>query len=150
MDTSGVMIFARTKDSQRQFSKLFQDRRVSKTYEAVVEGIIKDESGTIDLPIAKYSKSRPLRHIEAGGYEAITHWSVIERYPHSTRVALSPETGRSHQLRLHLAEIGHPILGDTFYGNETLAPRLLLHAKSLTFAEDTGTQERTYEAYTPF
>ncbi|MEM9055671.1 MAG: RNA pseudouridine synthase, partial [Pseudomonadota bacterium] len=107
MDTSGVMVFARTKEAQRFLSMTFEQRKTEKLYESLVEGSLTPDHGTIDAAIARYSLNRPLRHLAADGQEAITHWNVIGRSERSTRVCLSPETGRSHQLRLHLASIGH-------------------------------------------
>ena len=126
MDTSGLMVFARTKDAQRALSRQFELRAVDKTYEALVEGEMESEAGTIDAPIAKYSLKRPLRHLDPDGQTAITHWRVLERQPGQTRVWLKPETGRSHQLRVHCLAIGHPILGDPLYAEGAAgAPKML-------------------------
>lgn len=133
MDTSGLMIFARTKAAQRALSMSFEKRRVKKTYEALVGGAMETDEGTINAAIAKYSLKRPLRHLDPDGREAITHWQILERGDTFTRVLLTPETGRSHQLRLHMASLGHPILGDVFYGDANSHERLCLHAKSLAF-----------------
>lgn len=131
MDTSGVMVFARTKAAQRHLSRQFERRSVKKTYEAVVAGHLSQPSGRIDAAIAKFSKQRPLRHLDPAGQDAITDWTHVSRSKSCSRLALYPQTGRSHQLRLHLQSIGHPILGDAFYGDITAAKRLLLHARSL-------------------
>lgn len=133
MDTSGLLVFARHKEALRSLARQFQDRRVEKTYIAVVEGRPGQIAGTIRLPIAAYSLARPLRHVDPDGQEAITHWVRAASASGTSRLVLRPETGRSHQLRLHLAEIGHPILGDPFYGRADAAPRLLLHASRLGF-----------------
>lgn len=133
MDTSGLMIFARTKAAQRALSMSFEKRRVEKTYEALVDGVIEADEGTINAAIAKHSLQRPLRHLDPDGREAITHWRTLKREGSCTRVLLKPETGRSHQLRLHMASRGHPILGDVFYGEANSHERLCLHAKSLVF-----------------
>lgn len=137
MDTSGILLFARTKSSQSFLSKQFELRRVVKMYEAVTEGSPSDAAGTIDLPIAKYSKNRPIRHIEPGGQQAITRWNKISQTPSTGRLKLQPETGRSHQLRLHLSAAGYPILGDPLYGDARSAPRLLLHATRLEIPHPT-------------
>ena len=134
MDTSGLMIFARTKAAQRALSKQFETRRVEKTYEALVEGRVEGQSGIIDKPIARFSRARPLRHLDPDGQTAITHWAVLARTSSATRLNLHPKTGRSHQLRLHLASENHPILGDVFYGDPTSFERLCLHATGLEFA----------------
>ena len=150
MDTSGVMVFARTKPTQRALSMLFEQRRVGKTYEALVEGHPSDDEGTIDAAIAKFSYNRPLRHLDPDGREAITHWRVMERLATSTRLSLIPETGRSHQLRLHLSDMGHPILGDVFYGDASSHARLCLHAKTLNFEHPNTQKAIRFEATTPF
>lgn len=141
MDTSGLIIFARSKAMQRALSRQFELRRIGKVYEALVAGQMTEDRGTIDAAIARYSKQRPLRHLDPDGQDAITHWSVLDRGARHTRLHLSPETGRSHQLRLHLASIGHPILGDVFYGDAASHPRLCLHAKRLEFTHP-ETQKR--------
>lgn len=128
MDTSGILLFARTKSSQSFLSKQFECRRVVKVYDAVIEGAPSDAAGTIDFPIAKYSKNRLIRHIELGGQQAITHWEMVSQTPSTGRLKLHPQTGRSHQLRLHLSAAGYPILGDPLYGEARSASRLLLHA----------------------
>ncbi len=132
MDTSGLMIFARTRESQRTLSMAFEKRAVEKGYEALIAGSPEMDRGTVNAAIAKYSLKRPLRHLDPDGREAITHWQVIARSDTYTRVSLAPETGRSHQLRLHMASLGHPILGDVFYGDPESHARLCLHAKSLS------------------
>jgi tRNA pseudouridine32 synthase/23S rRNA pseudouridine746 synthase len=134
MDTSGVMVFARSKAAQRSLSMSFEKRLTTKTYEALVEGIIAADEGTIDKSIAKFSLRRPLRHLDPDGQTAITHWRALKRCSATSksRLELSPITGRSHQLRLHLKSIGHPILGDAFYGDPARHERLCLHAKNLS------------------
>ena len=150
MDTSGIMIFARSKEAQRELSRQFERRSIGKTYEALVEDQVEQDRGTIDKAIAKHSLDRPLRHLAPTGQQAITHWQVLERAIDRTRLALTPETGRSHQLRLHLASIGHPILGDAFYGDETRHERLCLHAKSLRFHHPVTEKIMTLSTETPF
>ena len=150
MDTSGLMVFARSKDAQRALSRQFEKRTVGKTYEALVEGTIADDAGVIDKAIAKYSLDRPLRHLDPDGQTAITHWRVMDRVREHSRLELHPETGRSHQLRLHLASIGHPILGDVFYGDKTLHPRLCLHAKTLEIDHPKTDARVRFSAPTPF
>lgn len=150
MDTSGILIFARTKSAQSFLSKQFELRRVEKRYEAIAQGIPQTRTGTIDFPIAKYSKNRPLRHIEAGGLEAITHWEIISQTPTTSRLKLRPETGRSHQLRLHLSAAGYPILGDPLYGMENSAHRLLLHAENLSIAHPEKLKTLSFDARPAF
>ena len=150
MDTSGLIIFARSKAAQRALSRQFELRQVGKSYEALVEGQVKNDAGTIDAAIARYSRQRPLRHLDPEGQTAITHWAVIDRRTDTTRLQLSPETGRSHQLRLHLASVGHPILGDVFYGDPSLFERLCLHAKRLNFQHPGSLEKLQFERPAPF
>jgi len=138
-DTSGIMVIPLNKQALSQISRQFQQRSVYKTYIAVVQGLVQDNEGKIDLPIAPDAEQRPKYKIcAATGKASLTEYRVIRRdhEANCTRVALHPVTGRSHQLRLHLHAIGHPILGCSFYasGNSAEgAPRLLLHATELQF-----------------
>lgn len=141
--TSGLVVMARHLDAQRRLSQAFAERQVHKRYLAVVQGHMDAGDGTwqtIDLPIAADWPRRPLRVIDhTVGKPSQTRWRVLahDTAAHTTRVALEPVTGRTHQLRLHLATIGHPILGDALYADATTqaqAPRLLLHACALGFA----------------
>jgi len=134
MDTSGIMIYARTKDCQRTLSRAFEKRQIDKMYEALISGHPESDHGTVNAAIAKFSLNRPLRHLDPDGRDAITHWRVTERNGPNSRVTLTPETGRSHQLRLHMASLGHPVLGDVFYGDPDSHERLCLHAGGLAFA----------------
>jgi len=150
MDTSGLIIFARSKNVQRALSRQFELRRVEKSYEALVEGRPGSDAGTIDKAIARHSLNRPLRHLDPDGQIAITHWSVIDAEQTISRVHLRPETGRSHQLRLHMASQGHPILGDVFYGDPESHPRLCLHAKQLAFTHPMSQKDLSFTTTTPF
>ncbi len=150
MDTSGLIVFARHKTAQRVLSRQFEKRQVGKQYEALASGIVEQDKGTIDAPIAKHSLKRPLRHLDPDGQTAVTHWQVVDRMNGTTRLSLTPITGRSHQLRLHLASIGHPILGDVFYGDELSATRLCLHAKFLSFIHPSTEQNSAFETKIPF
>lgn len=136
--TSGLMLFARGAGSQRHLGRLFEQRRVDKRYVAVVAGCVAGDRGRIDLPIAVDWPNRPLRRTDAGGQAALTRWRVLARDAagDSSRLELDPETGRTHQLRVHLLAIGHPIIGDALYAPAALqarSPRLLLHASELAF-----------------
>lgn len=139
METSGVMILARNKAVHRQLSLLFQEREVQKRYIAVVDGRIPDAAGVIDLPLICDWPNRPRQIVDhQQGKPSLTRFKVLWRNieEDTTRVELQPETGRSHQLRVHLQSLGYPILGDRLYANErqqAKAPRLLLHALSLSF-----------------
>ena len=135
MDTSGVIIFALNKSSQRSLNLQFEQRAVKKIYEARVFGNINKNNGSIDLPLIVDWPNRPLQKVDIKeGKDALTHWHVLKRERNATRVRLMPETGRTHQLRVHMMSIGHAILGDRFYGNAieiNLAKELQLHAKQL-------------------
>jgi tRNA pseudouridine32 synthase/23S rRNA pseudouridine746 synthase len=146
MATSGLMLMARSLVAQRTLNHAFSERQVDKTYVAVVAGHLASpagEWGVIDLPIAVDWPRRPLRTIESlHGKPSVTRWRVLQHlddpsgYP-LTRVELEPVTGRSHQLRVHLQALGHPILGDALYASAAIqaqAPRLLLHASTLRLA----------------
>jgi tRNA pseudouridine32 synthase/23S rRNA pseudouridine746 synthase len=133
-DTSGVMIFARTKAAQGFLGQEFEKRRAKKTYVARVWGEMGEEAGHVDLPLAADWPNRPRQMVSPEhGRPAQTDWQVIGRAPGETRVRLAPLTGRSHQLRVHMAELGHPILGDPIYarGPARDFPRLMLHAETL-------------------
>ncbi|MDB5744390.1 MAG: pseudouridine synthase [Polaromonas sp.] len=145
MATSGLMLMGRGTAMQRALSQLFERREVHKRYEAVVEGCLAPACGAggwglIDLPIAVDWPRRPLRIIDAAlGKPSQTRWRAVafDEHTHSTRVLLEPLTGRSHQLRVHLQALGHPLLGDALYAPASVqakAPRLLLHASALRFA----------------
>ena len=132
-DTSGVMIFARTKAAQGFLGQEFEKRRAKKTYLARVWGEMTKEGGHVDLPIGADWPNRPRQMVTDAGRPAQTDWQVIGRAPGETRVRLSPLTGRSHQLRVHMLALGHPILGDPIYatGEARDFPRLMLHAETL-------------------
>ncbi len=151
--TSGLMLLARGKAMQSALSVLFRDRLVAKTYVAVVHGIVLDESGEVALPLMADWPERPRQKVDALGKASLTHWRVLARYAttQTTRLALQPLTGRTHQLRVHMQAMGHPIVGDALYGIDDAsygpaarsngnandsglqspAPRLLLHAQRL-------------------
>lgn len=139
-DTSGIMVVPLTASALSHISKQFQARSVHKTYTAVVNGLLEDDQGVIDLPIAADMENRPKYKIcFSQGKPSVTEYKVLARdtAKHTTRLLLHPITGRSHQLRLHLQAIGYPILGCEFYADETAlakSPRLLLHATELVFA----------------
>ncbi|MFA5370434.1 MAG: RluA family pseudouridine synthase [Sideroxydans sp.] len=151
MATSGLMVFARCIEMQRALSNLFQLRQVFKRYEAVVTGRMEQVAGEINLPIGADWSQRPKRQIDAvGGKPALTRFHQLDVCDESTRVALEPVTGRTHQLRLHLAAIGHPIFGDALYGDASSAPRLLLHACALGFTHPATGKALCIEHASPF
>jgi tRNA pseudouridine32 synthase/23S rRNA pseudouridine746 synthase len=132
MSTSGLMVFAHGAEMQRCLSLIFQQREVVKRYVAVVTGKLEPETGEVNLPIAADWPNRPLHKIDALlGKQSLTRYRMLGHNEDNTRVELEPVTGRTHQLRVHMAAIGHPILGDALYGEENSAPRLLLHATTL-------------------
>jgi tRNA pseudouridine32 synthase/23S rRNA pseudouridine746 synthase len=139
LDTSGIMVVPLTRACHSHISRQFQERKVEKTYIAEVDGLVADDEGQIDLPITPDWQNRPRQKICAErGKASLTRYEVIQRFEQDnrTRLLLKPLTGRSHQLRIHLREIGHPILGcDLYAPPDVLArsKRLLLHATSLCF-----------------
>ena len=154
MDTSGVIIFALNKSSQRSLNLQFEQRAVKKIYEARVFGNINKNNGSIDLPLIVDWPNRPLQKIDIKeGKDALTHWHVLKRERNATRVRLMPETGRTHQLRVHMMSIGHAILGDRFYGNAieiNLAKELQLHAKQLVVNHPKSGKSLAFVSNVPF
>jgi len=145
MATSGLIVMGRGPDAQRALSVAFAERRVAKRYVAVVGGRVTQDAGEIDLPLIADWPNRPRQMVDPVlGKPSLTRYRVIGRDADRTRVVLEPVTGRSHQLRVHMMALGHPILGDEFYAPEpvrALSPRLLLHAEYLAFPHPaTGTQ----------
>ncbi len=143
MDTSGIMVMAMHADSHRHLSMQFEKRKVEKSYIAILWGSPESDSGRIDLPIRCDWERRPRQIVDfEQGKPSQTDWAVIERFGNTTRVALKPLTGRTHQLRVHMQEMGYPILGDDFYAHQdayNAAERLLLHAERLGFTHpETG------------
>lgn len=152
-DTSGVMVFARTRAAQRHLGLQFERRRMSKTYIALVHGTPGSESGMIDLPLIADWPNRPKQMVDfERGKPARTGWRVLGREGDASRIELTPETGRSHQLRVHMAQIGHPILGDPLYagGAAKQAPRLMLHALALGLRHPDGGAPMSFTAPCPF
>ena len=137
LDTSGIMVIPLEKSAHSHISRQFQERKVEKHYHALVYGDVEGDAGEIDLPIAADWANRPRQKVcHERGKNALTRYRVIAREGSRTRLLLSPVTGRSHQLRLHLAAIGHPILGCDLYAHDdalAASPRLLLHASFLGF-----------------
>lgn len=137
MATSGLMLFARGAEMQSRVSAMFREREIAKRYVAIVAGRLTNESGEIDLPLSADWPNRPKQQVNlAAGKPSLTRYRLLayDEKSYTSRVALEPITGRTHQLRVHLAAIRHPILGDALYGNPTTAPRLLLHAIEMRFA----------------
>lgn len=151
MATSGLLVFARGIEMQRQLSAMFHNREVSKRYVAIVAGKLQPDEGEINLPIGADWNERPLRKIdEATGKPSLTRYRVLSREADTTRVELEPVTGRTHQLRVHMRAAGHPILGDALYGEAASAPRLLLHAQTLSFFHPVSKVSASFVCPAPF
>jgi len=140
-DTSGVLLVARTAAALEALARQFRERTVEKRYVAVVRGAVASATGRIDRPIGRHPRERKRMSVRSRrGRAAVTSWTVLERLPGATVVRLAPETGRTHQLRVHLAAAGHPIIGDRVYGTRRVrreawpdAPRQALHAEEIGF-----------------
>lgn len=153
MDTSGLMVFARGADVHRTLSKAFEAKAVSKRYVAFVHGVVAEDEGEIDLPILKDWPNRPKHMVHVDGKPSQTRWRVLERLVGNTLVELTPLTGRTHQLRIHMAEIGHGILGDCWYGSADSmsgADRLCLHAAGLSFVHPVTGEMVSFETEADF
>ena len=159
MSTSGLMLMARGALAQRRLNDAFANRSVSKRYTAVVDGLpvsLPDTWNVIDVPIAVDWPNRPRRMVDAlQGKPSQTRWRLVSHddRAHTSRVELEPITGRSHQLRVHLKALGHPILGDALYSGprvESLSPRLLLHASAIEFAHPLDSQWMKFACTPPF
>jgi tRNA pseudouridine32 synthase/23S rRNA pseudouridine746 synthase len=153
-DTSGVFLMALTPFAQRELGRQFEARTVEKRYQSLVFGRPRETSGVIRLPMRK-DFDRPPRHMVdlELGREAITEYRVLEAHENFSRLELSPLTGRSHQLRVHLAAIGHPILGDPLYADAPvlrLATRLMLHAERLSLRHPATSNEMFWRSPVPF
>ncbi|MCA9296817.1 MAG: RluA family pseudouridine synthase [Phycisphaerales bacterium] len=155
-DTSGVIVMALDPKTHRELSRQFQDRETQKRYIAIVAGTFAagHDEGTIDLPMRKDMDHRPCMTIDTvRGKPSVTQWRVLAREGDRTRLELTPITGRSHQLRLHLKTIGHPIIGDELYAPPAIAAmsdRLMLHAASLTIFHPKMKRLMTFIAPCPF
>lgn len=153
MDTSGVMVFALTRQAQGHLGRQFQDRLTKKTYVARLWGRLAPATGRVDLPLIVDWPNRPRQKVDHDqGRPAQTDWRVVRSTDAETRVRLMPITGRSHQLRVHMAQLGHPILGDPLYATGAAADfaRLMLHAESLRFKHpETGVMQG-FSAPSPF
>lgn len=152
-DTSGVMVFALTPHAQRHLGLQFEKRQAKKTYVARVWGEMAEREGRVDLPIIVDWPNRPLQKVDPEtGREAVTDWRVLRAGGGESRVRLMPRTGRSHQLRVHMKALGHPILGDPFYaeGPARAYPRLMLHSETLQFRHPDGGRGLRVTAPCPF
>lgn len=154
METSGLIVLARTPEAQSALSRAFAERKVEKRYVAGVSGAVEAESGTISEPIGPDWPNRPRQKLDPeNGKPSESHFRVLNREAEVTYMLLTPVTGRSHQLRLHMLALGHPILGDQLYGppeTRNAAPRLLLHASSLSFDHPVTGEQMSWSAPAPF
>ncbi len=158
METSGLMVFARSIDAQRYLGKAFENRQVEKEYEAIVSQIIAGDKGEISFPLICDWPNRPRQIVDHEiGKPSLTRYRVLARdaasgYAGCTRVRLFPLTGRSHQLRVHMQALGHSILGDSLYANESTPPssRLLLHAAKLAFGSPSTSERLEFNSPVPF
>lgn len=151
-DTSGIIIVAKNDNAHINLSEQIKDRKVKKTYIALVRGIVKENEATINMPIGRSIKDRKKMAVNKNGKQAITHIKVLERYNNYTLLEVKIETGRTHQIRVHLSEIGYPIIGDYTYSNgknEFGIVGQCLHAKSLEFKHPITGKEMFLEAKLP-
>lgn len=135
-DTSGVLVVAKNDFAHVKLSKQIKDHTVKRVYVALCEGVIKDDEGTIDLPIGRHPQDRKKMAVVENGRNAVTHYKVIERFKENTLIEARLETGRTHQIRVHMAYIGHPLVGDPVYGFKKQKYKIngqALHAMTLGF-----------------
>ena len=153
MDTSGLLVIAKNAYCQNDYTNQMKANTVEKRYISIVCGILESDSGTIDLPIGRPDPDNVARGVMEGGAPSVTHYKVIERFydQNYTLVELLLETGRTHQIRVHMSHIGHPVLGDWLYGgvNEELISRQALHAARLTFTHPVTKKRMVLEAPLP-
>ena len=152
-DTSGLLIAAKHDAAHLALAEQLQDHSLYREYEAVCVGALREEAGTVDAPIGRHPVDRKKMAIDrAHGRPAVTHWAVLGRYPGHTHIQCRLETGRTHQIRVHLASIGHPLLGDTVYGAKKPVPGLAgqcLHARRLSFLHPRTGERLTVECPLP-
>ena len=157
-DTSGLLVVAKNDESHIFLSSLLKDHGIKRVYHAILVGHLKESSGTVDAPIARHPVDRKKMAVVKGGKESITHYQVICEYPSFTYAKMELETGRTHQIRVHMSYIGHPIIGDTVYGggktqfekaNASLLDGQMLHAKKLSFPHPRTKEELSFECELP-
>ena len=151
-DTSGVIIVAKNDKSHLDLSNQIKNHTVKKTYVALVRGVIKENNATIDMPIGRSDKDRKKMAVTRKGKNAITHFTVLKRYKNYTYIELIIETGRTHQIRVHMTEIGHPVVGDAVYSNGKNPFNVegqMLHAKKIEFNHPITKKRISFEAKLP-
>ncbi|NNV02079.1 RluA family pseudouridine synthase [Brevibacillus sp. MCWH] len=147
-DTSGVVLYAKHALASALLDERLRERNISRTYIAFVHGMVKQDSGTISQPIGKDRHHPNRRRVSSNGDPAVTHYRVVERYAQASKLECRLETGRTHQIRVHLSHLGHPLLGDTLYGGKGgMISRQALHAAVLRFSHPFG--ERPMEVRSP-
>jgi tRNA pseudouridine32 synthase/23S rRNA pseudouridine746 synthase len=154
LDTSGLLIFSQSKRATSDLNRQFRERIIIKQYTAVVYGVVEEDAGEIELALRPDPENRPRQVVDAhAGKWCLTKFKVMERQVDKTRMSLSPVTGRSHQLRVHMAEIGHPILGCDLYAHEAAlgkSRRLMLHASMIQFTHPGSGEWLTFDSHPPF
>ena len=151
-DTSGLIIAAKNDAAHQYLSAQLADHTLARTYECIVVGSLREDRGTVDAPIARHPADRKRMAVVAGGREAVTHWEVIARYPGYTHVRCRLETGRTHQIRVHMASIHHPVAGDPVYGPHNCITSLhgqCLHAKTLGFVHPITGEHLRFDSELP-
>jgi tRNA pseudouridine32 synthase / 23S rRNA pseudouridine746 synthase len=153
-ETSGLMLLARNRAAHSELSRQFREREVSKQYTAVIYGVPAQSQGAVDKPLRCDWPNRPRQIVDpVEGKPSLTHWCLLQADRDSSRVELTPVTGRSHQLRVHMQSLGHPILGDALYAHveaREMAPRLMLHASSLVFCHPLNGGGLSFSSPAPF
>jgi tRNA pseudouridine32 synthase/23S rRNA pseudouridine746 synthase len=155
MSTSGLLILARGHEMHKRLSQMFRERMVKKCYVAIVAGRVAPDQGAVELALSADWPNRPRQKVDlVNGKCSLTRYRVVayDAADHTSRVELEPVTGRTHQLRVHMAALGHPIIGDRLYGgdNSPAANRLMLHARSLSFTHPSSSMQLTLSSEAPF
>jgi RluA family pseudouridine synthase len=150
-DTSGLVLFAKSAVAHQRLDAQLRDGAIGRAYLALVDGVVDGDAGEVDAPIARDPRNASLRVVRPGGEPARTRWRVAGRYPRATLLEVELETGRTHQIRVHMLHAGHPVLGDRQYGRAglNLVKRQALHASRLTFAHPSTGERLTFEAPLP-
>lgn len=152
-DTSGILVIAKNDNAHNKLAEQLKEHSMTRTYYALVEGKLKEDSGTINAPIGRHPVERiKMAVVKNNGKEATTHYKVLERFNHYTLVKCNLETGRTHQIRVHMAHIGHPLVGDTVYGFKKQKFKLqgqVLHAKELGFIHPTTNEYMKFTSNIP-